>query len=277
MLSETIDAPGLLPDGAVGIDAGLTLTKTVHATGRALACGARLTDPGDAVGSAWPDRYASIGLTGARAARLDAPEGAILIPELEAAARGASTLLALDGRPPDQPFLLALLGTGTAFAAIRDGAVTHLGGTALGGGSFAGIARRLAPALSHADLIATAARGDRRHVDTMVADAYPEGIGRVSAELTAAHLASAERGTLDDVLAALLNLHGENIGQIAASRARMAGVSRIVLCGGFVYRNPLLTASVASMCALFGAPAEAAPHAAWAGAVGATLLAVPAE
>jgi len=181
-------------------------------------------------------------------------------------------LLGARGAVPADPFVLALLGTGTAFAAVRDGNVAHLGGTALGGGSFSGIARRIDPALTYDGMIAGASRGDRRNVDTMVSDAYPGGIGRIGPDLTAAHLA-AHDGSLDDVLAGLLNLHGENIAQIAASRARIAGLSRLVLAGGFAHNNGALVASITAMAAMFGIAVDVSPAPGFAGAIGAAIIA----
>lgn len=107
--------------------------------------------------------------------------------EIDAAARGAVALLEADAQLGSGEFLMALLGTGTAFAAVRGANVLHLGGTPLGGGSFAGIARRIDPALSYRAMIAGAARGDRRRVDAMISEVYPQGIGRVGPDLTAAH------------------------------------------------------------------------------------------
>jgi type II pantothenate kinase len=165
------------------------------------------------------------------------------------------------------------MGTGTAFAAVRGATVQHLGGTPLGGGSFAGIACRVEASLTYERMVAGAARGDRRRVDVMISDVYPAGIGRVGPDLTAAHLARATAGSLDDFLAGLLNLHGENIAQIAAGRAQAVRMSRAVLAGGFAHANPSLVASITSMAALFGLAVEAAPWPAYAGALGAALAA----
>jgi type II pantothenate kinase len=169
--------------------------------------------------------------------------------------------------------VLALLGTGTAFAAVRGGKVAHLGGTPLGGGSFTGIAHRIEPSLSYEAMVAAAARGDRRHADLMVSDAYPEGIGRIGGDMTAAHLAKHDGASTDDVLAALLNLHGENIAQIAASRAIIAQLPRLVIAGGFAHENATLVASITGMTRLFGVETTVAPHPGFAGALGAALMA----
>ncbi len=286
-----LDVGVALPDGATGIDAGLTLTKVARASGGRIEAFAVETD------GVSLDEYVGggpLGVTGARGAAY-AREGAIVSQEIEAAANGAK---ALSGANED--FVLALLGTGTAFAAVRGekaphpGGVSHLGGTPLGGGSFAGIARRIDSSLTYEAMIAAASRGDRRRVDLMVSDAYPQGIGRIGGEMTAAHLAKADRASadgasagrasadsasggdasLDDVLAALLNLHGENLAQIGASRAIIAQVPRLVLAGGFAHENPALIASITSMATLFGVQTRVAPHPGFAGALGAAMAAV---
>ncbi len=258
---------GIMPEGAVGIDAGLTLTKVARASDGRIRLSASETGEGVAA-----DGRGVVGVTGARGANVAAGDAAHHAQEIEAAARGVMALLTAEGRAPAEPFVLALLGTGTAFAAVRDGSVAHLGGTALGGGSFNGIARRINSALTYDAMIAGASRGDRRNVDTMVSDAYPGGIGRIGPDLTAAHLA-ADGGSPEDVLAALLNMHGENIAQIAASRARIAGLSRVVLAGGFAHNNAALVASITSMAAMFGIAVDVSPAPGYAGAIGAAILA----
>ncbi len=275
-----LPAESRLPDGAVGIDAGLTLTKVARAEGRSLRLEARETvalsrdDEWRALAGA-PGRGV-VGITGARLGRLRDEARVVEVPEIDAGARGAVALLRSAGREPPDAFVLAVLGTGTAFAAVRGSVATHLGGTPLGGGSFVGVARRVLPGLTYEQMIVGARRGDRRKVDVMIGDVYPAGIGRVRPDLTAVHLALATRGTLDDFLAGLLNLHGENIGQIAASRARIAGVAHIVLAGGFVHSNPALLSSLTAMIGMFGVSAEVTPSPGFAGAVGAALLAVEA-
>lgn len=258
-----------IPGGVAGIDAGMTLTKIVrgasdgvlleaHETGRLAASG---TDA------------ALIGVTGALLGHVKELQGAVPVQEIDAAARGVVALLASEGRTAGGEFVLALLGTGTAFAAVRDGVVAHLGGTPMGGGSFAGIARRVDPSLSYETMIVGAERGDRRRVDMMISDLYPEGIGRIGPDMTAAHLSRAAAGSLDDFLAGLLNLHGENIAQIGASRAVIAKIPRIVLAGGFAHHNPSLVDSITSMAQLFGIEVETSPAPGFAGAVGAALVA----
>jgi type II pantothenate kinase len=274
---DVLPLPSLAPPGAVGIDVGMTLTKLAHVTTsgvelRAMPT-ASLPNP-DSIAAMPLDLPAGgpVGITGARVAALRTLPHASESQEIEAAARGVVALLHAEDRPPTD-FVMALLGTGTSFAAVRDGRVAHLGGTPLGGGSFAGIARRVEPSLDHEAMIAGAARGDRRNVDSMIAEVYPEGIGRVGPDLTAAHLAKSPAGSLDDFLAGLLNLHGENIGQIAAARALVSRLSRVVLAGGFAHHNPTLVDSITAMARLFGVTVEIVPAPAYVGAIGAAILA----
>jgi len=271
MHDALLRAPGLLPPGAVGVDVGMTLTKVARATADGVALESRETVA--AAGLVLIRGAARAGVTGARLGALAGASGVVAVQEIEAGARGAAALLGTEGRLGDGAFLLALMGTGTAFVAVRGESVSYMGGTPLGGGSFAGIARRIDTSLTYDAMIAAAERGDRRRVDAMISDVYPEGIGRVGPDLTAAHLARSLEGSLDDVLAGLLNLHGENIAQIAAGRANSAQLRRIVLAGGFVHHNGLLVESIAHMGGLFGMTVEVAPSPGFAGALGAALAA----
>jgi hypothetical protein len=260
-------ATPLLPDGAAGIDAGLTLTKIVRGDGAGVI--AEFSTATDA-GRQLPD-VATLGVTGAHAHRYAAQRGSLIAPEIEAGATGVRALLRSAG-VNDDAFVLALLGTGTSFAAVGPGRASHLGGAALGGGSFIGIAGRVAPGMAYVDMIERAARGDRRRADTLVGEAYAEGVGRIGAEMTAAHV-NKPGASVDDFLAGLLNMHGESIGQIAASRARIAGLSRVVLAGGFVHGNAALTKSIAGMVRLFGVECDVSPWPGFAVAAGAALIA----
>jgi type II pantothenate kinase len=267
LYEATIAAPPGLPSSGRGVDAGLTLTKIARVGADGLHLYAVRT--ADGVHEFDDATMVALGITGARA---PAFQGAAPSQEIDAAARGVRALLPAD----TGDFMLVLLGTGTAFAGVRDGRVAHLGGTPLGGGSFTGIARAVHPPLTYGAMIAAASRGDRTRADIMVSDAYPEGIGRIGPDLTAAHLSKAG-GSLDDFLAALLNLHGEGIAQIAGQRALLQKLNRIVLCGGFAHENPVLVSSITFMAGLFGVSVQVAPHPGFAGAIGAMILAAEAS
>jgi type II pantothenate kinase len=251
----------------------MTLTKVVRASDSGVQFVVFETGSRDGASTAEVAGSATaVGVTGARADGFEGP-GFVTVQEIDAAARGCTVLLQAEERLGAGEFLMALMGTGTAFAAVQGGRVNHMGGTPMGGGSFSGIAYRVAPEMSYPEWIAAAGRGDRRNVDTMISDVYPEGIGRVGPDLTAAHLSRKGEGTTEDFLAGLLNLHGENIAQIACGRAAMANAGRIVLCGMFVQENPLLVQSITHMAGLFGVGVEVVQAPGFAGAIGAALLA----
>lgn len=268
----------LLPEGAIGIDAGMTLTKVAHATPDGIVLDARetrtvFTDHGWSAMRNAARANGRAGVTGAKIAVVPDPGEHLRVDELEASARGVVALLAAEHRLGDAPFLMAMLGTGTSFAIIRGNEIQHLGGTALGGGSFAGMAHRVDPSLTYESMITRAEHGDRRNVDTMVSDLYPDGIGRVSADMTAAHLAQRGQGSLDDFLAGLLNLHAESIAQIAASRARMADLTRLVVAGGFAHNNNVMMQMFGKIAGMFGISVETVAAPGYAGAIGAALIA----
>lgn len=266
---------GLLPEGTVGVDAGMTLTKVAQASQGRLMFEARETRTRvdeDFRLQFEREPRGPVGVTGARLARLRDGGGLVKVQEIEAAARGTRALLRFDDRDDDQ-FLLVLMGTGTACAAVRGETVSHLGGTAMGGGSFAGIARAIDQGLTYEQMIAGAERGDRCQVDILISDIYPEGIGSVGPNMTASHLARSLECSIDDFLAGLMHLHGENIAQIMAARARVVGLSRLVVVGGFAHNNHSLIDSMSALVSMLGLSLEVPRWPGYAGALGAALVA----
>ena len=140
--------PALAP-GVVGVDAGMTLTKVARASegGIALAWYGTNDEGAGARIAAEVESAARVGVTGALLGAVHAGERFVRVQEIDAAARGVLALMESDGRAGSDGFVMVLLGTGTAFAAVRGENVTHLGGTPLGGGSFAGMATTIGSTL----------------------------------------------------------------------------------------------------------------------------------
>ena len=67
-------------------------------------------------------------------------------------------------------------------------------------------------------------------------------------------------------------MHAENVAQIAASRARMANLQRVVVGGGFAHNNPTMMEMFTKIAWLFGIAAEAVPAPGYAPAIGAALI-----
>ena len=73
---------------------------------------------------------------------------------------------------PLLPLLLVNVGSGVSCLVVNKEGYTRVGGTALGGASFLGLARALTSATTYREALALAARGDSSEVDTLVEDIY---------------------------------------------------------------------------------------------------------
>jgi type II pantothenate kinase len=270
---------------ALGADVGASLTKiAVRRPGAALdlhifADGAGETLPARIAGFA-ADR---IGLTGGGAAALaDAlGDGARVYNEFDAWGAGAEVLLERAGRDSPEAFLLVSVGTGTSAMRVdRDGA-TRVGGTALGGGTVAGLGSALLGTSEFEEILDHARRGDRWKVDLRVSDVYPAGDDSLTSKLNAASFAKLARapGALDpsDLAGALIALVGENVGLICAALARAEGVEKIVYGGTTLRGNPTIAQILRGTAAVSGCEAVLLEDGEFTGAVGALELAAGTE
>jgi type II pantothenate kinase len=268
--------PGLRVCGA---DVGATLVKLAVRNGRGDPSTEALpADALDAVAARLRDLAPSrLGLTGGGAPRLAArvAEPAIMVPEFEAWAEGARQLL---GREAPERFLVVSVGTGTSALLVEPGRVVRAGGTALGGGAIVGLAAGLFGVRDFDAIADLAARGDRRRVDLLIRDIYPEGEFLLPGDVNAASfakLARAGNGPADpaDLAHGIMGLVGENIGLICTGLAARLDVSLIAFGGSTLRANPSLVAILGGLCAVVGRKPHFLVDGQFAGAVGALALA----
>lgn len=222
---------------------------------------------------------ARVGLTGGGAARLARllKSDTARVREFDAWAAGSREQLREAGVDPAEPYLLVSLGTGTSAMLVDGDRVTRVGGTALGGGTLAGLGAALTQKTSFEELTALASRGDRRRVDLLVADIYPEGELPLPGELNAASFAKLRpRGSARhepaDLAHAVMGLVGENVGLICAGLANHLGVDRIVFGGSTLRGNAPLCEILGSVCAALGRTPRFLTEGQFAGALGALEL-----
>jgi type II pantothenate kinase len=267
----------------LGIDAGASLTKLAHrsADGELGFHLLATDDPervADEIAALRPER---VGLTGGGAAGLAARLGVSGPPtnEFDAWAVGARALLERAGQSVPERFLLVSVGTGTSALLVEAGTTVRVGGTALGGGTLAGLAQALVGTANFDAVTRLAQAGDRRRVDLLVADIYPQGESPLAGEINAASFAKLARGPQEpraeasDLAHALMGLLGENIGLICCGLAAIAGVDRIVYGGSTLRNNPAIADILRVLAAVHGHEATILPDGAFTGAVGAMELA----
>lgn len=273
------------PGGAIaaGADVGSSLVKLAvreRAGGTRYECfpGGDLAAVAEHLGAS---RTGRVGLTGGGAPRLarllhsDTAE----VGEFDAWASGARSMLREEGHDP-QRFLLVSLGTGTSALLVEGRGVRRVGGTALGGGTILGLGRVLAGTSRFEELAALARAGDRKRVDLLIADVYPEGDFLLPAEVNAAsfarlaRLAETHTPTPGDLAQALMGLVGENVALICCGLAAAHQVERVVFGGTTLRGNPTLVDVLRLVCLALGRQPTFLPRGEFTGALGALEHAV---
>lgn len=268
----------------VGLDLGATLTKAVAVPeGAPPSAFEEFVGPVDETGAL--DAFLArgpverIAATGGGARRLGERLGrpVTVVDEFAAWGAGERVLLPSAGFVPTDPHLLVCIGTGTSILMVEAGSgVRRVGGAALGGGTFRGLARLLIGDLPHEELVALAAAGSRRGTDLLVSEIYGVGEIALDGDLTAANFGRASSREPADLALALTRLVGENVGLLAGAVARAVskGATLDVLYAGSTLRNhEPLREVLAFATRLAGARPRFLPHGELGGALGALVLA----
>ncbi len=215
-----------------------------------------------------------VGLTGGGAQQLAhlMDSDTARIDEFDAWSTGARRLL--KGRVQDlNRFLLVSVGTGTSAMLVDGARVARVGGTALGGGTVMGLVAGLTGERRFDQIAELAAAGDRRRVDLLISDIYPEGNFLLPGNVNAASFArlAFQEGPADpaDLAHAVMGLVGENVLLICCGLAAAAKVERIVWGGTTLRNNPSLVAVLTGGCRALGQEPTFLPEGEFVGALGA--------
>ncbi|MBO5788649.1 MAG: type II pantothenate kinase [Clostridia bacterium] len=148
------------------------------------------------------------------------------VPEFSAVGLGGLYLSGLDEA------LVVSMGTGTAMVHAKKGEKSqHLGGTGVGGGTLAGLAKLLLNIDQIQHLSALAETGDLHHIDWRIGDAKAQDIG-FPMETTASNFGNvSDLLEKPDIAIGILNMVYETIGMMAIFAARSKGLNDIVLTG----------------------------------------------
>jgi len=194
------------------------------------------------------------------------------VSEFDAWARGARVVAEFEGVELPERYLLVSLGTGTSILAIDGPRVTRAGGTGIGGGTALGLGKLLLGVERFEDLTALAARGDRRRVDLLVSEVYPEMDTPVGRNLTASNFAKLESTRPEDLAHGLMGLVGETVVLVSLGLARAAGTETVVYCGTTLTGNAALRTLIDEIATFFGLAPRFLARGAYCGAVGAATL-----
>lgn len=175
--------------------------------------------------------------------------------EFDAWASGARHLLH-EREAAVERFLLVSVGTGTSAMLVEPEAVHRIGGTALGGGTILGLGAALTGSRDFDAITELAAAGDRREVDLLVSDIYPEGDFALPGEVNAASFAKlagrSDPAAPRDLAHAVMGLVGENVALICTGLAAATGVDDIVFGGSSLRSNTALERILEGACRALG-------------------------
>ena len=150
------------------------------------------------------------------------------VPEFNCIGKGALYLSGLDEA------LAVSMGTGTALVhARREGEMSYLGGTGVGGGTILGLSRLLLQAQSIEHIEEYADSGNLGNIDLRIKDLTGDDtLTNLSRELTAANFGNvSDIAGKEDVARGILNLVFETVGMVSVFAAKQCGAKDIVLTG----------------------------------------------
>ena len=150
------------------------------------------------------------------------------VSEFESIGRGGLYISGLDEA------IIVSMGTGTALVhAKKDGDMTYLGGTGVGGGTLVGLSKLLLGMNNVAHIEQLAEQGDVGKVDLKIKDLSDTGrFTDMHAELTASNFGNvSDLAGKEDIAAGIINTVFETIAMIAVFAARGHNVRDIVLTG----------------------------------------------
>jgi len=149
------------------------------------------------------------------------------VDEFSASGVGA---LALSGQ---SSAVIATMGTGTAFLwAEKGGAVQHLCGSGIGGGTLGGLCHKLVGMERFGQIKKLAAQGDLTNVDLTIADITCNPAATLDPTLTAANFGNlAEDASAADLAAGAVNLVLQAIGTMTVLACRCCSTNTAVLIG----------------------------------------------
>ena len=189
------------------------------------------------------------------------------VSEFESIGRGGLYISGLDEA------IIVSMGTGTALVhAKKDGAMTYLGGTGVGGGTLVGLSKLLLGMNNVAHIEQLAVQGDVGKVDLKIKDISDAGrFTDMQAELTASNFGKvSDLAGKEDIAAGIINTVFETIAMIAMFAARGHNVRDIVLTGNM---TTLATCHkvFSEMSRLFGVNFIIPEHSQFATVIGAAL------
>lgn len=150
----------------------------------------------------------------------------IKVPEFIAIANGGK-IVGLD-----ENYIVASIGTGTAFVKCRNKEIEHIGGTGVGGGTLINLCRKIVPNIEFDEINKAIEEGNLENVDLMIKDITKEEIKTLPKDITAANFGKlSNQATKEDIIKGIVNMIFESIGVMSTFAAKGANINNIVAIG----------------------------------------------
>jgi type II pantothenate kinase len=147
------------------------------------------------------------------------------IDEITAIGKGGITLAG------KEQGIVVSMGTGTAVVCVK-GAITHFGGSGIGGGTLQGLSRILLNVNEITNLDTLAKKGDLKKIDLTVADVAGGKVGVVPSDATASNFGKIEDTVeREDIARGIINMVSQTVGVIAVFASRACDLEDIILTG----------------------------------------------
>ena len=167
--------------------------------------------------------------------------------EIEAIGAGGLYLSKLDKA------LVTSIGTGVCFVSAQKNKFTHLGGTAIGGGTILGLGKVMLNANSLDEIYRLALRGNSQKINLSVNDIVGSKIGLLPPWVPASYFAKVteqKKVKKDDLAAGIFSLCAGSIASSLIFAARSLNFSVVVL-GGRLSQNKLIRDEIKKIAKLF--------------------------
>ena len=132
----------------------------------------------------------------------------------------------------EKKFIVASIGTGTAFIKNEDGEIAHLGGTGVGGGTLINLCKKINSEVNFETIRNVELTGNLKNVDLTIQDVTIEEIKTLPKDITAVNFGKLnDKASNDDIILGIMNMVFETVGVMSALAAKGSNITNIIVIG----------------------------------------------
>jgi len=167
--------------------------------------------------------------------------------------------------------IISNIGTGTAIIEVNGDAITHIGGTGVGGGTIIGLAKELLKTSDFDTIVQYASKGNLNNVDLNIGDIAETNIGFLNKEFTASNFGKMlDTATKEDIAIGIINLTYQVIGMLSVFAVKGKSNYTVVITGNGS-NNPIGQKILTDVSRMYMIDFEFPVDAEYATAIGAAL------